>query len=612
MHQPDLSPSGTWKRRFAAPRFQTQMAQANPRRGLVISDESGRYQLYAWDVANGERRRITDAKSGVSFGGISPDGAYIYYHQAGADGAGKWVRVPFAGDVNTPRQDIAPDLPPYQAFSLSQSMNGALIGFATATADGFAAYTLSASAIPAAPDLLYRTDAPTYGPLLSYDARYAVIGTAAGSADGDFGAMAFDLGDSAAPVRVLRDAEGSLQPLAFAPIAGDGRVLCSTDVTGEERPAIWDLSTNDRIDIPLDDMHGSVTPQAWFADGRRILLSHLHEAVYRLYVYDLQASTLTALDHAGGTYSNSYITPDGEYIISHWEDATHPTYAVALHPADGTLARVLLGAETAPRGRDWRAVRFTSSGGVTVQGWLCTPEGDGGWPLIVHAHGGPTAVMTRSYQPEAGAWVDHGFAWLSVNYRGSVTFGRDFEYAITGMPGHREVDDLAAACRWAVEAGIAHPERVFVTGRSYGGYLTLQALGRHPDLWAGGIAEDAIADWRLMYADMPEALRGYHRSLWGGTPDDQPEIHRNGSPISYVDDVAAPVLVIQSADDERYPPRQMRVYEAAMREAGKAIRVQWFEAAADETAQKVEHMALALRWAADVISAGTDGSVTDG
>ncbi|TVR22949.1 MAG: S9 family peptidase [Anaerolineaceae bacterium] len=605
MHQPDLSPSATWRKRFAAPHFLTQMAQANPRNGLVISDESGVYQLYAWDVANGERRPITDAAGGVSFGGISPDGAYIYYHQAGADGAGKWVRVPFAGDVNTPRQDITPDLPPYHAFSLSQSMDGALIGFAVASADGFAVYTLQADAIPTAPDLLYRTDATTYGPVLSHDARYAVIGTTEGSADGDFCAMAFDLRDSAAPVRVLRDTEGSLQPLAFAPIAGDGRVLCSTDVSGEERPAIWDLRTNDRTDIPLDDMHGSVTPQAWFADGRRILLCQLHEAVYRLYVYDLDASTLTRLDHAGGTYSNSYITPDGAHIITHWQDATHPTYAVALNPQDGALARVLLGAESAPRGRAWQSVRFTSSGGATVQGWLCTPEGDGRFPLIVHAHGGPTAVMTESYQPDAGAWVDHGFAWLSVNYRGSVTFGRDFEYAIAGMPGHREVDDLAAACRWAVEAGIAHPERVFITGRSYGGYLALQALGKQADLWAGGIAEAAIADWRLMYADMPEALRGYHRSLWGGTPDDQPEIHRNGSPISYVDDVAVPVLVIQGADDERCPPRQMRVYEAAMREAGKAIRVHWFETADQDGAQKVEHMALALRWVADVIAEQT-------
>ncbi len=598
MIAPDTSPAAAWKKRFTAPYFFTFNAQANPARGLAVSDVSGILQLYAWDVESGAQRQITDEPAGVMLGGISPDGAYIYYHQdTKGDELGKWVRVPFDGDTATPREDIAPGLPPYNSFSLSQSVNGAVVGFVTATPVGFRVYTMAADAIPGTPELLYQTNAFTYGPILSYDARYAVIGTTEHSPTRDFCAMAFELNNPAPVVKILQDTDGSLQPLAFAPIAGDSRILCSTDVSGEERPCIWDVATGDRVDIPLPQMHGSITPQAWFPDGRRILLSQLEQAVHRLYVYDLTASTLTALDHPGGTYTGSYIRQDGD-ILTHWQDATHPAYAVTLDATTGTIKQVLLGTQSAPPGRAWQSVNFKSSGGVTVQAWLCRPEGDGPFPMILHTHGGPTSVMTETYHAEAQAWVDHGFAWMSVNYRGSITFGRAFEHAILGMLGHREVDDMVAARDWAVQNGIAQAEKIYPTGRSYGGYLTLQALGTRPELWAGGMAIVAIADWTLMYEDMAESLRGYHRSLWGGTPQELPEVHRSGSPITYVDDVSAPVVVLQGRNDSRCPARQMQAYEDAMREAGKTIAVHWFDAGHGvlEQAQKIHHMELLLHW----------------
>ena len=115
----------------------------------------------------------------------------------------------------------------------------------------------------------------------------------------------------------------------------------------------------------------------------------------------------------------------------------------------------LLRAGDAPTGQPWRSVSFQSSGGAKIQAWVCTPPGDGPFPMILHTHGGPTSVQTEVYGPSAQAWVDHGFAWMSVNYRGSTTFGREHEQAIRGMLGHREVDDIAAAYQWAVDNGVA-------------------------------------------------------------------------------------------------------------------------------------------------------------
>jgi dipeptidyl aminopeptidase/acylaminoacyl peptidase len=231
------------------------------------------------------------------------------------------------------------------------------------------------------------------------------------------------------------------------------------------------------------------------------------------------------------------------------------------------------------------------------------PEGDGPFPTILHTHGGPTAVQTETFAASAQTWLDHGFAFMSVNYRGSVTFGRQFEQAIFGQLGSVEVDDMAAGYDFLVKHNIAQPDAVLLTGGSYGGYLTLQAIGRRPELWAGGMASVAIADWRLMYEDQAETLRGYQRSLFGGTPDELPDTHAASSPITYAENLRAPLLVIQGKNDTRCPARQMEAYEKKLNTLGKEISIHWFDAGHGSRAmeQNIEHQELMLRWAYRVL-----------
>lgn len=73
------------------------------------------------------------------------------------------------------------------------------------------------------------------------------------------------------------------------------------------------------------------------------------------------------------------------------------------------------------------------------------PDGEGPFPTVIKTHGGPTAVEGNNFSPSAQAWLDHGFAYLTINYRGSTTFGREFEQKIWGQPGYWEIEDLVAA-----------------------------------------------------------------------------------------------------------------------------------------------------------------------
>jgi dipeptidyl aminopeptidase/acylaminoacyl peptidase len=214
-------------------------------------------------------------------------------------------------------------------------------------------------------------------------------------------------------------------------------------------------------------------------------------------------------------------------------------------------------------------------------------------------------VATESFSPGSQAWLDHGFAFLTINYRGSTTFGKAFEEQIWGDLGHWEVEDMVAARNWLVEQGIARPDEILLTGWSYGGYLTLMGLGKRPDLWAGGMAGIAIADWAIQYEDTADVLRGYQVALFGGTPEQKPELYAASSPISYAERVSAPVLIIQGRNDTRTPARPIEMYEAKLKALGKQIELHWFDTghlgSFAQTELAIKHQEIMLRFAYRVL-----------
>lgn len=602
----DLSPDAPWRQRYRTPVVAgSQVAHSDKSRGLAISNRDGVYQLYAWHVDSGDLRQITNAPAGVVFGGLSPDGKYIYYlRDEKGNELGHFVRVPFEAAVDTVPEDLTPDMPPYASFSISQSLNGAKLGFSTGGNDGFTLWVMDVApdGSLSAPAALYKSARLTFGPTLSANGEWALVTSAERSEKMNYSVYSLRTSAPGEIVHVLQDDDASIQPLGFAPVQGDTRVLATTNVTGFDRPVIWDAATGLREDFPLNDLEGDVSPVAWSPDGKRFMLNQMVGAHYQLYEYDLDRSTLTKLNHPGGSYYAGYYFDDETFYTSK-TDAQNPTQVIALNPRTGALKHVVLKAGDAPASRPMRSVTFPSTDGATIQAWIATPDGDGPWPTILETHGGPTAVKTDSYSAFMQAWLDHGYAFCSVNYRGSVSFGRQFEQAIWGNLGDLEVDDMAAAYQWLVANGIAQPDTVLLTGGSYGGYLTLQGLGRRPELWAGGMAVVAIADWTLMYEDQAETLRGYQRSLFGGTPDELPEQHAKSSPITYAGQIRAPVLVIQGSNDTRCPARQMRMYEDKLKSLGKEITVDWFDAGHGSRAmeESIRQTELMLRWANRVL-----------
>ena len=600
----DLEPNAVWKQRFRAPCIAwARVAHGNPSHGLVCSDRDGVFQLYAWDVDNGELRQLTDRPTGVVRGSLSADGESVYYLQDdGGNEAGHIVRLPFSGGEPV---DLTPDLSPYGALWIAGSLSGSLLGTTLSDSTG---HRLCVFAPGEAPRTIHESQALIGGPTLSYDGEIAVIGAFEGTGSMDPRLVAFDT-ETGEQVAELWDGEGTGHRLGtFSPLPGDFRMLTTTSRSGFARPMIWNPCTGERHDLAVDHLPGDVTDWSWAPDGKRVLLGFMNAALQTLHFYDLETDEATRLDHPVGMfrgYGELAAHISDERILITWSDASHPLQLIALDPVTGHhLGTALSVSDSVPPGRPWRSIHFTGANGDLVHGWLATPEGEGPFPTIVETHGGPTAVMTSAFAPESQAWLDHGFAFLTVNFHGSTTFGKDFEKSIIGRLGDLEVQDLAAAYDWLVENAIANPRVVFLTGGSYGGYLTLHAIARKPELWAGGMASVAVADWSLMYEDSHEGLRGVLRALFAGAPDEKPDVYEKSSPITHADQIQAPILVLQGRNDMRCPPRQVEVYESKLKSLGKEITVHWFDAGHGAFAQdqRIEHQEMKLRFALDVLS----------
>lgn len=598
----NVSENAPWKERFRAPRVVGAiLAQGDDNRALVVSNQSGVYQLYALNVDSAEMTQLTDDPKGKTMGAISADGRSVFYMKdEGGNEIGHYVRVSTSGGE---AEDITPNLPPYSSFYIGTSLDGKRIGLMAATKEGFTAYIVDeADGALSEPREVATFKSISAGPMFSADGEFLVIANTDRS-----GTMAFDLkaynARSLQAVGELTDGgDNSIDFTAFSPTIGDQRLLASTNRSGFARPLIWNLTTNERHDIELPDVEGEIYPQDWSPDGRAILVMILNRAEYQLALYDLESHKLTYLEHPNGTFSGAKYRQNGDLLVVH-SDATQPSRVLLLDGKTGAQLREVVRAGDVPAGHAWRSVSFPSSDGEMIQAWVATPEGTGPFPTIMHMHGGPTAVTTNVFLASAQAWLDHGFAFCSVNYRGSVTFGQDFEKKIWGNLGHWEVEDVAAAHKYVVDQGIADPDAILLTGGSYGGYLTLQVAGKYPDLWAGGMGQVAIADWFLMYEDQADTLRGYQRALFGGTPEEVPDVHRAASPITYAEQVKAPLMVIQGRNDTRCPSRQYEEYEKKLKSLGKQIETVWFDAGHGSFSinEQIEHMEHFLRFAYRVL-----------
>lgn len=599
-----------WKSRFEVSNIPySTVAKKDQNRGLLFSNQSGLTQWYSWDRVSDSLTPLTSTPGGHSnFAYLSPlgDAAYTLQDDAGNE-IGHYVRYEIGAEAESAPVDISPELPPYASFGFSMSDSGRRLGFIAVYDDLFHIYVADIDADGTLSPVRLVTKRPETmtGMRLSADGKIIYVNLNLRRAALNFSLLALDA-ESGEALRLLDDGEGvNLGIVMTSPT--DASVLAKTSKTGVDTLFLWDPLTGNRRDLQFEGAIGTIRALDWSADGKTLLGYALHQAQQSIFKHNLETGETMMLPSLSGIVGRAYFLGADQDIVMHHESSTRSMRMLVVDGHDGRIKQTLFEPEEIAPGIAWRSIEYASTDGTMIQAWLALPSGagDGPFPTILKTHGGPTAVQTDVYAPDAQTWLEHGYAFLSINYRGSITFGKPFQDQILGNLGYWEVEDMVAARAWLVEEGIARPDAVFLEGRSYGGYLTLQAMGLYPGLWAGGMGTVAIADWSIQFEDTADTLRSYQISLLGGTPADVPEVYRKSSPITYVDQVDAPVLIIQGRQDTRTPARPIEMYEARMRELGKEIEVYWYDTghagAYASVEEAIKHMALRLDFAAKVL-----------
>jgi len=374
----------------------------------------------------------------------------------------------------------------------------------------------------------------------------------------------------------------------WSPLPGDERLLVGHERDGAWRPLILDAATGSERVLDID-LAGEVEP-SWYPDARSLLLRHDHRGRIELFRYDLERAALERLDTPRGSIDWAAVRPDGTVWLALSTSAS-PRAVVTLS-GERILPRLV---PDLPPGRRYRDVVAGE-----VHGFVVTPDGPGPHPALFNIHGGPEAHDEDTYSAAVQAWVDHGYAVVLVNYRGSSGYGRAWRDAIKGKPGLTELADIAAIHDRLIAEGVVDPTRSILSGASWGGYLTLLGLGTQPERWSAGIGVVPIGDYVAAFEDEMEPLKRYDAALFGGTPTEIPEIYRVANPITYVDRVRAPLLMTVGQNDPRCPARSVDVYAARLRALGIPFEEYRYDAGHGSVvvAEQIKQLALQLDFAA--------------
>lgn len=600
-----------WKQYYHNPTiFWTQVAKMNHEHGLVASNKSGVCQLYSWIIESGELTQITNKPNGVIFGELSPNGRFVYYlDDNNGNEIGHYVCVPFEGGH---QQIITPKMTPYSSSGLFISLACNVIGFTTATKNNFNLYVIlfDKNDTYSTPRLFYKSKDSIENVSFSNDGKFIAINLCKYLNAPLFYLKVFNTRSGKLIRELWGTAKNNFKSFDFSPVNDDTRLLVTDDRTGVTRPIIWNPITNEFTYLLIEGIKGDFLPIDWSSNGNIILLSRIKNAVQHLYLYDIANQILSPLNHPDGTFGaykklGMYFNKKGN-IFTQWQNSTHSPQLIELDGKTGVQLRVILKHNNIRSEHPWKNIRFTSSEGSIIQGWLGLPNGKGPFPTIIDIHGGPEMVNTEVFSPNSQTWIDYGFAFLSINYRGSITFGKKFNECIWGNPGHYEILDIIAARKWLVEQGISMHNEIILSGWSYGGYLTLLALGKNPRLWCGGIACNPIIDWRILFEDSANNIKKYAVALLGGEPDKKQNQYNYSSPITYAKQISAPILIIQGRNDTRTPPRQVTIFKKKMKSLGKHLEVCWYNSghlsSIVQIEQAIEHQESMIRFVHKILN----------
>ncbi|HEX3914101.1 MAG TPA: S9 family peptidase [Steroidobacteraceae bacterium] len=260
------------------------------------------------------------------------------------------------------------------------------------------------------------------------------------------------------------------------------------------------------------------------------------------------------------------------FIAAAWNDRTQGIRYLY----DATSRTLTKLAEIAPWLREgdlaqMQPITYQARDGLTIHGYLTLPQGGGeNLPLIINPHGGPWVREVWGYNPEVQFLASRGYAVLQINFRGSTGYGRAFWEAGFKQWGRKMQDDVTDAVRYAIAQRIADPKRIGIYGASYGGYCVLAGLAFTPELYACGVDCVGVSNLFTFLTTIPAywkpMLDMFYEMI--GNPETDKELLAATSPAMHAENIRAPLLIAQGAQDPRVNISESDQMVAALKKHG--------------------------------------------
>jgi dipeptidyl aminopeptidase/acylaminoacyl peptidase len=274
-------------------------------------------------------------------------------------------------------------------------------------------------------------------------------------------------------------------------------------------------------------------------------------------------------------------SPQGDRLLVGHQSSTHPgdiwVYNLATRSPTQLTFSAVASLETTPLPAA-QIVHYKTFDGKTISALLWVPfnlRRDGSSPALVLPHGGPTGQMVDYWNPEVAALVSRGYVCIAPNVRGSTGYGIAFQKANYQDLGGGDLQDEVYAAKFLEATGYVNAKKIGITGGSYGGYMTMMALAKTPNVWAAGVEEFGIINWFTMLQHEDALLQEYEKSLLGDPVKDR-KIYEADSPITYIHDVKAPLLVLQGDNDPRVPKEEAQQVVDELKKDGKTVDAHYY------------------------------------
>ncbi|WP_051343430.1 S9 family peptidase [Pseudonocardia spinosispora] len=316
------------------------------------------------------------------------------------------------------------------------------------------------------------------------------------------------------------------------------------------------LASRPDADLDVFAVCGGALAVVWNVEGRS-----------ELELFDTVSGTRRTLRPPCPVINNVSFAGDLSWLLVRAEGPAQPSHLMRF-PLRGrtTTPRPLFPAEPRPDLVEPAPHRFTADDGLELSGWWYSPPNATG-AAVIWLHGGPEAQERPTFAPLCQSLAAAGIGVFAPNVRGSSGYGKSFVNADNGERRFAAIADVAAAARFLGASGLAAPDRIAVSGRSYGGYLTLAALVRYPRLFRAGVDVCGMADLETFFRDTEPWIADAATSKYGDPHADR-QLLRELSPLRRIDQLTAPLLVVHGRHDTNVPLTEAEQVLAALRKLG--------------------------------------------